>query len=153
RTTIADPAANRGQDLVARQFCPLAPDRLWVADFTYVSTWSGWVYVAFVIDAYARRILGWAASTSMTTCFVLAAFEQAVWTRNRHGQADFSALVHHHDKGAQYTSLRFGQALAQAGIADSVDVEMRVSWTPETPADGPPEDVIDLAPHFAAWTA
>ena len=105
---------------MARQFCPLAPDRLWVADFTYVSTWSGWVYVAFVIDAYARRILGWAASTSMTTCFVLAAFEQAVWTRNRHGQADFSALVHHHDKGAQYTSLRFGQALAQAGIADSV---------------------------------
>src|SRR5699024_6758049 len=75
RTTIADPAANRGRDLVARQFCPLAPDRLWVADFTYVSTWSGWVYVAFVIDAYARRILGWAASTSMTTCFVLAAFE------------------------------------------------------------------------------
>lgn len=92
-----------------------------MADFTYISTRSGWVYIAFVIDAYPRRILGWAASTSMTTNFVLAAFEQAVWERNRHGQADFSAPAHHHDKGAQYTSLRFGQALAQAAIADSLE--------------------------------
>ena len=67
RTTIADPAAERARDLVSRNFAPLAPDRLWVADFTYVSTWSGWVYVAFVIDAFARRILGWRTATTMTT--------------------------------------------------------------------------------------
>lgn len=101
RTTIADPAGQRPDDLVRRRFEPLAPDRLWVADFTYVSTWSGWVYVAFVIDAYARRILGWSASTSMTTDFVLHAFEQAVWTRNRYGTVDFTDLVHHHDRGSQ----------------------------------------------------
>lgn len=109
RTTIADSAAQRPDDLVSRRFAPLAPDRLWVADFTYVSTWSGWVYVAFVADAYARRILGWSASTSMTTDFVLHAFEQAVWTRNRYGTADFTDLIHHHDRGSQYTSIRFGE--------------------------------------------
>ncbi|HLR27859.1 MAG TPA: DDE-type integrase/transposase/recombinase [Ruania sp.] len=87
---------------------------------TYVSIWSGWVYVASVIDAYARRILDWAASTSMSTCFVLAPFERAVWERSRHGQTDFRALVHHHDNVAQHTPVRFGQALAQAGIAESV---------------------------------
>jgi putative transposase len=122
RTTTPDASAAdwRPDDLVCRRFAPLAPDRLWVADFTYVSTWSGWVYVAFVVDAYARRILGWSVSTSMTTDFVLHAFEQAVWTRNRYGTADFSALVHHHDRGSQYTSIRFGQALAEAGVADSI---------------------------------
>jgi putative transposase len=120
RTTIADPHAARPQDLVKRHFEPLAPDTLWVADFTYVSTWSGWVYVAFVIDAYARRIVGWSVSTSMTTDFVLHAFEQAVWTRNRYGTADFTNLVHHNDRGAQYTSIRFGLALAEAEIAGSV---------------------------------
>lgn len=120
RTTIADPAGQCARDLVRRRFAPLTPDRLWVADFTYVSTWSGWVYVAFVIDAYARRILGWAASTSMSTDFVLHALEQAVWNRNRYGTADFTELVQHHDKGVQYTSIRHGQVLAEAGIADSV---------------------------------
>ena len=120
RTTVADPAGQRPDDLVGRRFQPLAPDRLWVADFTYVSTWSGWVYVAFVVDAYARRILGWSASTSMTTDFVLHAFEQAVWTRNRYGTADFVDLIHHNDRGAQYTSIRFGEALAHAGIAGSI---------------------------------
>lgn len=120
RTTIADHGAEHAGDLVNRDFAPLAPDRLWVADFTYVSTWSGWVYVAFVIDAYARRILGWATATTMTTDFVLHALEQAVWTRHRDGHGDFSGLVNHHDKGAQYTSIRHGQALAEAGIADSV---------------------------------
>lgn len=73
-----------------------------------------------VIDAYARRILGWSVSRSMTTDFVLAAFEQAVWTRNRYQAADFTGLVHHNDRGSQYTSIRFGQALAEAGIAGSV---------------------------------
>ena len=120
RTTIADPADQRPDDLVGRRFAPCAPDKLWVADFTYVSTWSGWVYVAFVVDAYARRILGWSVSTSMTTDFVLHAFEQAVWTRNRYGTADFTDLIHHNDRGSQYTSIRFGEALAEAGVAGSV---------------------------------
>jgi putative transposase len=80
RTTIADPAAARAKDLVRRNFRPLAPDRLWVADFNYVSTQAGWVYVAFVIDAYARRILGWKVSASMTTDLVLDAINQAIHT-------------------------------------------------------------------------
>jgi len=81
RTTTADPAAERARDLVGRVFTPAAPDTLWVADMTYISTWSGWVYVAFVVDAFARRILGWCAGTSMSTQLVLDALEQAVWTR------------------------------------------------------------------------
>jgi len=119
RTTIADPAAARAADLVRRNFAPLAPDRLWVADLTHVSTWSGWVYVAFVVDAYARRILGWRTSTTMTTGVVLDALEQAIWTRNRAG-ADLRQLVAHSDRGSQYTSIRYGERLAEAGIAPSV---------------------------------
>ena len=88
RTTIVgDPAAERARDLVGRNVAPTAPDRLWVADLTYVSTWSGWVYVAFVTDAYARRILGWRCGTSMNTQLVLDALEQAVWTRQRDGRS------------------------------------------------------------------
>ena len=121
RTTIADLGASRPDDLVNRHFAPVAPDTLWVADFTYVSTWSGWVYVAFVIDAYARRIVGWSVSSSMSTDFVLHAFEQAVWTRSRYSTANFAHLVHHNDRGSQYTSIRFGEALADAGIAGSID--------------------------------
>ena len=83
RTTVPDLAAQRARDLVSRNFTPPAPDRLWVADITYVSTWSGWVYVAFVVDAYARRILGWRTGTCMSTQLVLDALEQAVWTRTR----------------------------------------------------------------------
>ncbi|WP_030529859.1 DDE-type integrase/transposase/recombinase, partial [Phycicoccus jejuensis] len=78
-----------------------APDRLWVADITYVSTWSGWVYVAFVVDAYARRILGWRTGTSMSTELVLDALEQAIWTRQRTG-ADLGSVVAHSDRGSQY---------------------------------------------------
>ena len=86
RTTIADPTAPRARDLVRRDFTPAAPDRLWVADITYVSTWSGWVYVAFVVDAFARRIIGWRCGSSMSTQLVLDALEQAVWTRQREGR-------------------------------------------------------------------
>jgi putative transposase len=99
RTTIPDPAAALPEDLVRRDFEPLAPNRLWVADITYVSTWAGWVYVGFVIDAYARRILGWRVSTTMTTAMVLDALEQAIWTRQREGRDDFTALVAHTDHG------------------------------------------------------
>jgi putative transposase len=120
KTTIADPQAGRPGDLVARQFNPERPDRLWVADFTYVSTWSGWVYVAFVIDAYARRILGWRCSSSMTTPLVLDAIEQAIWTREREGVTDLTGLVHHNDRGSQYTSIAFTERLLDAGIDASV---------------------------------
>jgi putative transposase len=120
RTTIADPAATRANDLVGRRFGPLAPNVLWVADITYVSTWSGWVYAAFVVDAYARMILGWRTSTSMTTQLVLDAVEHAIWTRGRHGVADLGGVIHHTDAGSQYTSVRFSEHLAEAGISASV---------------------------------
>lgn len=119
RTTISDPAAVRPADLVRRRFSPAAPNRLWVADFTYVSTWSGWVYVAFVVDAYARRIIGWRTSTSMTTGLVLDAIEHAIWTRNRDGW-DVKEVVHHNDRGSQYTSIAFTERLTEAGIQPSV---------------------------------
>jgi putative transposase len=119
RTTIPDPAAQRARDLVNRNFAPAAPDRHWVADMTYVSTWSGWVYVAFVIDAYARRILGWRCGSSMTTQLVLDALEQAVWTRQRTG-AVLDSVVAHTDRGSQYVSIRYTERLAEAGIAASV---------------------------------
>jgi putative transposase len=120
RTTVPDAAATRPADLVGRRFNPPAPNRTWVADFTYVPTWSGMVYVAFVIDAYSRRILGWRAATSMRTALVLDALEQAVWTRQREGVEDLSGLVHHTDAGSQYTSIAFTDRLARAGIDPSV---------------------------------
>ncbi len=120
RTTIADPAAARPADLVRRRFAPAAPDRLWVADITYVSTWSGWVYVAFVVDAYARRILGWRTGTSMGAQLVLDAVEHAIWTRGRAGHLDLAGLVHHRDHGSQYTSLAFSERLAAADILASM---------------------------------
>ena len=120
RTTIPDPAAARPADLVQRQFTPNRPDRLWVADFTYVPTWSGTVYVAFVLDAYSRRILGWRAARSMRTALVLDALEMALWIRARQGVNDLDGLVHHTDAGSQYTSIAFTERLAQAGAAPSV---------------------------------
>jgi putative transposase len=119
KTTIADPDARRADDLVARRFAPVSPDRLWVCDITYVSTWSGWVYVAFVTDAYARRVLGWRCGTSMSTQLVLDALEQAIWTRHRTGDG-LESVVAHSDRGSQYTALKYGERLAEAGIAASV---------------------------------
>ncbi|MDQ6849750.1 MAG: IS3 family transposase [Actinomycetota bacterium] len=118
RTTISDPRAAKPADLVDRNFRPLTPDRLWVADFTYVSTWSGWCYTAFVIDAYARRILGWSVATTMTSQFVVDAVEQAIWTRGREGR-DLAGLVAHHDHGVQYLSVAYSEHLATAGIKPS----------------------------------
>jgi putative transposase len=119
-TTIADPAAERPDDLVGRRFCPPAPNRLWVADLTYVSTWSGFAYVAFVVDAYARRILGWRVASTMATSMVLDGIEQAIWTRQQEGQFSLKDVVHHSDRGSQYTSIRFTERLAEAGIEPSV---------------------------------
>ena len=118
RTTISDPRAAKPHDLVNRNFRPLAPDRTWVADFTYVSTWSGWCYTAFVIDAYARRILGWSVATTMTSQLVVDAVEQAVWTRHREGK-DPTGTIAHHDHGVQYLSVAYAEHLDAAGIKPS----------------------------------
>ncbi len=118
RTTISDPRQPKPHDLVNRNFRPHAPDRLWVADFTYVSTWSGWCYTAFVIDAYARRILGWSVATTMTSQLVVDAVDQAVWTRHRDGR-DLTGLIAHHDHGVQYLSIAYSEHLDVAGIKPS----------------------------------
>lgn len=118
RTTISDPRTPKPHDLVNRNFRPHAPDRLWVADFTYVSTWSGWCYTAFVIDAYARRILGWSVATTMTSQLVVDAVDQAVWTRQRDGR-DQTGLIAHHDHGVQYLSIAYSEHLDVAGIKPS----------------------------------
>jgi putative transposase len=118
KTTISDPKAPKPLDLVDRNFAPLAPDRLWVADFTYCSTWSGWCYTAFVIDAYARRILGWSVATTMTSQLVVDAVEQAIWTRQREGK-DLDSLIAHHDHGVQYMSVAYSERLDAAGIKPS----------------------------------
>jgi transposase InsO family protein len=102
---------------VNRQFRVPAPNMLWVSDFTYVATWKGFVYVAFVIDAYARKIVGWRVSTSAHAGFVLDALEQAVHERR---PAKGIGLVHHSDRGSQYLSIRYTERLAEAGIEPSV---------------------------------
>ena len=117
RTTIRDKAAACPLDHVNRQFHASAPDRLWLADFTYVATWAGFVYVAFVIDAYARRIVGWRASRTAHADFVLDALEQALHDRR---PASRGGLVHHSDRGAQYVSIKYTERLAEAGIEPSV---------------------------------
>ena len=117
RTTIADPKQPCPLDRVNRQFKAERPNQLWVSDFTYVSTWQGWLYVAFVIDVYARRIVGWRVSRSMTTDFVLDALEQALYARQPEGDG---SLVHHSDRGSQYLSIRYSERLAEAGIEPSV---------------------------------
>ena len=120
RTTIADPQAARAADLVDRDFTAPAPNRLWVADFTYVATWSGTVYVAFIIDVYSRRIVGWRAAPQMTTELVLDCLEHAIWTRLGDGVSDLTGLVHHTDAGSQYTSFAFTSRLLEAGVDPSV---------------------------------
>ena len=117
RTTIRDIKAPCPLDRVNRQFKAERPNQLWVSDFTYVSTWQGWLYVAFVIDVYARRIVGWRVSTSMHTDFVLDALEQALYARQPERDGE---LIHHSDRGSQYVSIRYSERLAEAGIEPSV---------------------------------
>ncbi|MDY0134363.1 MAG: IS3 family transposase [Atribacterota bacterium] len=116
RTTVPDHAAPCPLDRVNRQFKADHPNQLWVSDFTYVSTWQGWLYVAFVIDVFARRIVGWRVSPSMRTDFVLDALEQALYAR----QPERNGLIHHSDRGSQYVSIRYTERLAEAGIEPSV---------------------------------
>ena len=115
RTTFSDDNADRPVDLVNRQFQATRPNQLWVADITYVATWSGFVYVAFVIDVYARCIVGWRVARSMQTDLVLDALEQALWSRT-----GTRGVVHHSDRGNQYLSIRYTERLAQAGAEPSV---------------------------------
>ena len=117
KTTISNPATPCPADRVNRQFHAQRPNTLWLSDFTYVATWAGFVYVAFVIDAFARRIVGWRVSRSMQAGFVLDALEQALHAR-RPVQSD--GLIHHSDRGAQYLSIKYTERLAEAGIEPSV---------------------------------
>ena len=117
RTTVSDAASHRPADLVARQFRTEAPNRLWVADLTYVKTHTGWVYVAVVIDDFSRFVVGWQASLSLRTDLALDALEMALWARRlRRGDG----LVHHSDRGSQYLAIRYTERLAEVGIAASV---------------------------------
>lgn len=119
RTTIRDERLERPADLVDRQFGVSAPNRLWLADLTYVKTFVGWVYVAFVIDAYSRMIVGWQAARSLRTGLAIDALEMAVFNRRKQG-ADLTALIHHSDRGVQYLSIRYSQRLTDNGIVASV---------------------------------
>jgi putative transposase len=116
RTTTPDAATVRPADLVERDFSASRPNQLWVADLTYVATWSGFVYVAFVVDAFSRFLVGWQASRSLRTDLALDALEMAIW----HRQAQLDGLVHHSDRGSQYLSIRYTERLAEAGAACSV---------------------------------
>lgn len=113
-TTHADKTAVRPPDLVKRNFTATAPNELWLADITYCSTWQGWLYVAFILDVYARVIVGWQIATHMRTDLVLDALEMAAWQRHTNG------CVHHSDAGSQYTSIRYTDRLAHAGLAASI---------------------------------
>jgi transposase InsO family protein len=115
KTTRPDLAAPKPPDLVQRRFVAERPNQLWVADFTYVATWAGFVYVAFVIDVFSRMIVGWRVSRSMRTDLVLDALEQAIYFRR-----DIDELVHHSDRGCQYLSIRYTERLLEAGVERSV---------------------------------
>jgi transposase InsO family protein len=117
RTTVSIGGANRPLDLVDRDFAAGRPNQLWVADLTYVATWSGFAYVAFVMDAFSRRIVGWRASTRLRSDLALDALEQALWERQ---EEPTEGLIHHSDRGVQYLSIRYTERLAEAGIEPSV---------------------------------
>lgn len=133
RTTVASPAAERPRDLVERRFSASAPNRLWVADITYVRTRSGFVYVAFVTDAHSRRIVGWHASTSLRSDLAINALEQALWERNRAG-AGVDKLVHHSDRGVNTCR----SATASASPTTTSSPRWGPAATATTPSPSPP---------------
>lgn len=114
RTTVADPAADRAKDLVERQFAADGPDQLWVADITYIPTWSGFLYLAVVLDVWSRRIVGWAMETHLRTELVLSALNMALW------QCRPQQVIHHSDRGSQYTSYAFGKRCREMGVMPSM---------------------------------
>jgi putative transposase len=117
RTTITDEAQHRPADLVKRQFTADGPNRLWVADLTCVKTFTGWVYVAFVIDVYSRCVVGWQTSTSLRSDLAIDALEMAIYARS---DRDLDGLIHHSDRGVQYLAIRYTERLAEAGVVNSV---------------------------------
>ena len=119
RTTVPGKGPDTRPDLVKRAFTATGQDQLWVADITYVRTFAGWVYAAFVLDVFSRRILGWQLSTSLRTDLALDALDMGLWTRARGGH-DTTALVHHSDRGVQYLAIRYTERLAEAGAVASV---------------------------------
>ena len=166
RTTIAAEHAVRPADLVDRDFTATAPNQLWVADFTYVATWSGTVYVAFVFDVFSRMIVGWRAATSMTTTLVLDTLEHAVWSREQSGITDLSGLIHHTDAGSQYTSFAFTTRLLEADVDASVgsvgdaydnalaESQIGIYKTELVRPEGPWRDVEHVeieTPHWVHW--
>ena len=119
RTTIPGSGPDTRPDLVEREFVADAPDRLWVADITYCRTYAGWVYAAFILDVFSRRVVGWQLSTSLRTDLALDALNMGLWTRQHDGH-DTSSLVHHSDRGVQYVAIRYTERLAEAGVVASV---------------------------------
>ena len=119
QTTLAGAGPDSRPDLVKRDFTATAQDRLWVADLTYVRTFAGWVYCAFILDVFSRRVVGWQASTSLRTDLALDALEMGLWTRRRDGRS-VSSLVHHSDRGVQYVAVRYTERLLEAGAVASV---------------------------------
>lgn len=163
RTTIAGKKAHSAEDLLKRNFYADEPNQVWVADFTYVSTWEGWCYVAFVIDVFARMIIGYDVSTSMNRDMVARAFKMAVWNRAHEGTADLKGLIHHNDKGSQYTADDFTELLALHGIrasigsvGDSFDNALAETMNGSYKAecvwkDGPWKNYEDLNRATAEW--
>jgi putative transposase len=161
-TTRPDPAATRPPDLVDRDFSAAAPNRLWIVDFTYVATWAGMAYTAFVTDVFSRRIVGWRTAASMPTQLPLDALEMALWTRASAGQS-VNGVVHHSDAGSQYTSIRYSNRLLDAGalasigsVGDSYDNAMAESTiglykTECTHRGGPWRGVDDLELATLSW--
>ena len=119
RTTRPAPETHRPPDLVERQFSAPGPNQLWVADITYIRTFSGWVFAAFVIDVFSRMVVGWQVSTTMHTALALDALKMGIW-RREHDGANLDGLVHHSDRGVQYRAIRYTQRLAEAGAVASV---------------------------------
>jgi putative transposase len=166
-TTKPDPGAQRPPDLVDRDFTAEAPNRLWIVDFTYVATWSGMAFTAFVSDVFSRRIVGWRTTCSMPTELPLDALEMALWTRGRAGHTDpdgrLEGLIHHSDAGSQYTAIRYAERLADAGalasigsVGDSYDNAMAESViglykTECVRHDGPFRSVDDLELATLSW--
>lgn len=162
RTTRPDGQAVRPPDLVQREFCASRPNELWVVDFTYVPTWAGMAFTAFVTDVYSRRIVGWRTASSMPTELPLDALEMALWTRKRAGE-EVGGVVHHSDAGSQYTAIRYSNRLTDAGavasigsVGDSFDNAMAESIiglykTECVRLDGPWRTVEDLELGTLSW--
>ena len=165
-TTRPDQQAGRAPDLVDRDFTAQQPNQLWVVDLTYVPTWSGTVFTAFVSDVYSRRIVGWRCAARMPTELPLDALEMALWTREHAGQTTdgrLEGLIHHSDAGSQYTAIRYGDRLVEAGalasigsVGDSYDNAMAESliglYKSEcVRRDGPLRTVEDLELVTASW--